>query len=288
MCPVLQSPSQPSPAKETALDTDLVDLESAIKNLPGVLGCVIMTDPDGNPSEIQAFIRVGVDEGEVHRQVLDQVNLRGLGENLSQIFVFELEGESHFGDRESLERAAELAEQEARTRGAVGAVEARRSVLRAVETGPRVAAVGRPLLQRVILSATGPNSEAEVALAHGEGEIVGHATGEKTPHGLAVLAQATLAAVAQIVTEVKFALTGASLIEIARKEAVMVVVQEDNGLETVGAALVRGAPLTECAVRATLDAVNRRLARASERFSLPPKEPVTVAEDEDVDWDGSE
>ncbi|MFN2525570.1 MAG: hypothetical protein ABR505_04810 [Actinomycetota bacterium] len=260
------------------MDTDLVDLEGAIKTLPGVLGCVIMTDPEGNPSEIQAFTRIGVDEAEIHRQVLDQVNLRGLGDSLSQIFVFELEGESHFGDRETLERAAELAEQEARSRGAVSA--ARKTILRAVETGPRAAGAGRPLLQRVILSATGPDSEAEVALAHGPGEIVGRATGEKTPHGLAVLAQATLAAVAQIVDEVKFTLTGASLVEIARKEAVMIVVQEDNGLETIGSALVRSAPLTECAVRATLDAVNRRLARASERFSLPAKEAIPPRGDE--------
>jgi hypothetical protein len=41
---------------------------------------------------------------------------------------------------------------------------------------------------------------------------------------------------------------------------VLVVVEEPPGNEVVGAVLVKG-PVSEAAVRATLDAVNRRLSR---------------------------
>lgn len=241
-------------------DTSLVDLETSIKKLPGVLGCVILTDRSGNPSEIQAFTRLGVDQGEVQRSILDEVANRGLPA-VAHIMVFELEAESHFGDRETLERAAELAEQEARSRGPHPDPEAKEAPAPPGAARSRHGALTRrPLLSRVALSSTTWRSEAEVALGSGGSEVSGFSEGEKTPHGLKVLAGATLEATGRLVEGMEFVLKGASLVKTFGREAVLVVVEVDDGPESIGAALVREGPTSEAAVRATLDAVNRRLS----------------------------
>jgi hypothetical protein len=243
-------------------DTTLVDLETAIKRLPGVLGCVILTDQDGAPSEIQAFTVVGSDQQGVQDSIETEVAERGLAGALHQVFVFELEADSHFGDRETLARAAELAEQEARTRGprVVDPGQELRS-LQTVRGRASTASTHRPPLLRVAFSSTHTISEASVALGSQQTEVVGEASGEKTPHGLRVLAEATLGAVAQLLGESQIQLLGASIVEVVGSEGVLVLVREVDGQEMLGAALLRGGPVAEAAVRATLDAVNRRLDR---------------------------
>lgn len=239
-----------------------MELESSIKALDGVLGCVILTNRDGDPAEIQAFTRVGTDLQAIQDRIQSEVAARGLAGPLRQIFVFELEAESHFGDRETLERAAELAEQEARMRGPRSAAGEALVTLRTVVSEPTSAATReRPPLLRVSFSSTNLSSEAEVALGAESEEVVGQAWGEKTPHGLKVLAQATLEAVAQLVGEDRIRLLGASIINLVGEEAVLVLVKEDQGPEMIGAALIRGGPVTEATVRATLDGVNRRLSQ---------------------------
>jgi MFS superfamily sulfate permease-like transporter len=235
---------------------DVDDLETAIKQLPGVLGCVVLSGVDENPSEIQAFTKTGTDREQVQALILEEVSKRDLTSPLSQIFVFELEAESYFGDLESLERAVEFAEQEARTRGPMGAVEE-------IRRGEPVAAGEelRPVLQRVSVTSSSWSSEAHVALASEVEEVVGRARSEKTPHGLRVVAEATLEAVSSMVEDVDFTLKSASLVNVSGQEAVLVVVEETGGLDMLGAALTRGGPLAESAVRATLDAINRRLIR---------------------------
>jgi hypothetical protein len=241
-------------------DPTLVDLESAIKALPGVLGCVILTDGEGAPSEIQAFTRAGTDQSQVESLIEAEVSGRGLAGNLRQVFVFELEAESHFGDRETLERAAELAEQEARTRGprSMDASAELRSLQTIVgrASGPNA---NRPPLLRVSYSSSHRTSEAQVAIGSEDEEFVGEATGQKTPHGLRVLAEATLEAVDKLIGQSRVELVGASLVNVVGQEAVLVLVKETDGPDMLGGALVRGGPVTEAAVRATLDAVNRRI-----------------------------
>jgi hypothetical protein len=180
------------------------------------------------------------------------------------VFVFELEAETHFGDRETLDRAAELAEQDARTRGPRTldpSVE-----LRSLQTVVPQAGAGshtRPPLLRVSFSSTSGTSEAQVALGSDQYEIVGAASGEKTPHGLKVLAEATLEAVASLLgeSESKIDFVGASMVSIVGEDAVLIVVREAGGPEMLGGALLRSGPVPEAAVRATLDAVNRRLTQ---------------------------
>src|SRR5687768_5518597 len=97
---------------------DLVDLEVRIKNLPGVLGCALFTNPDGTVSEIQAFTRSGTDREATQQSILAEVSKGGMtAPATKKVHVFELEEESLFGDRQSLERAAEVAEQQARVKG---------------------------------------------------------------------------------------------------------------------------------------------------------------------------
>lgn len=236
---------------------DLVALESAIKEMPGVLGCVILMNDDGSAGEIQAFIRLGYDRDQIHASILHEVEVRGAEGSLREVFVFELDAESEFGDRESLVRAAEIAEQEARIKGPASAALLERLERDMARRPDRSGSSPRTPLQKVILTSSHWTSEAEVALGE-DANFVGRASGDKTPHGLKVLGEATLEAVAKIMGDTRFTFEGASLVNILGREAVMVVVRLDD-LETVGAALVREAPVTEAAVRATLDAVNRRL-----------------------------
>ena len=237
---------------------ELIDLESKIKELPGVLGCVILASPDGAPTEIQAFTQTDTDQNDVQKQILSEVASRGLDAHLRQVFVFELEAETHFGDRGTLERAAELAEQDARVRGPVSLQEVqdlpppRRPLREPGKSG------NRPPLLKVAITSSAWRSEAEVALGGMRDDVVGLAEGEKTPHGLKVLAQATLDAARKLV-DGDFSLRGASLVKAFDEEAVLVLVDVDGEYCTAGAALIREGPVSEATVRATLDAVNRRL-----------------------------
>ncbi|MDQ3962412.1 MAG: hypothetical protein M3277_00610 [Actinomycetota bacterium] len=239
---------------------DLVGLETSIKDLPGVLGCVIMTDGKGDPAEIQAFTHAGKDLQLIQKQIESEVANLGLSTSLKHIYVFELEAESHFGDRETLERAAELAEQDARMRGPRGPGEDLIS-LHTVVTDVGPATRERPPVLRVSFTSSSLSSQAEVALGSESDELIGSASGEKTPHGLKVLADATLSAVARLIGDDTISLLGASMVNVVGEEAVLVLVKERAGAEMLGAALIRGGPVTEAAVRATLDAVNRRIAR---------------------------
>ena len=240
------------------MDADLVGLEGSIKAIPGVLGCVILANADGTAAEIQAFIRLGTQPEEVRDAVMAHVSDQGLEEKLRDVFVFELDAESEFGDRESLERAAELAEQEARSRGPASDW---LENLPPTEVPTIHLGIPRTPLRRVVLTSTHWTSEAEVELGEDE-SVIGTAAGEKTPHGLKVLGEAALEAVGKLMPAVAFRFEGASLVSVIGREAVMVLVRIDD-LETVGAALLRDGPATEAAVRATLDAVNRRMERGS-------------------------
>lgn len=238
----------------------LVDLEKAIEGLDGVLGCVILAGPDENPSEIQAFTRVGTDLLDVRQQIIDEVNKRGLEGSLGKVFVFELEAESQFGDRESLQQAAEVAEQQALARGPSTTPPQEAQLGTKIEPKEHHGIGRRPVLRRVVLGSTAVGgTEAEVVLGPEGGEVTGQARGEKTPHSLRVLAQATLEAASKLVGEDDFKLRGASLASVIGQEVVLVIVEVNGEFQTVGAVLVRGGPVSEATVRATLDAINRRL-----------------------------
>jgi hypothetical protein len=249
---------------DAMVDTDLAGLEASIKELPGVLGCVVLPNPDGSPAEIQAFTEAGISNDEIQSAIQERAGERGLDGALGQVFVLALEAEALPRDDESLQRAAEIAEQEARARGPLGVLHALGTLHSLVQSSPEDAiqpvSMGRPPFRSVTLGSSTWAAEAEVTLAHEGREVVGRATGDKSPHGLPVIAQATLDAVAQMAPGCHFELVGASFISTMGRDAVVVVVREPSFGDGLGAALVRGSPVPEVAVRATLDAINRRLS----------------------------
>ena len=119
----------------------------------------------------------------------------------------------------------------------------------------------RPPILRVALTSSTWTNEAEVALGRDENLVVGLASGEKTPHGLKVLAQATLDAVTKLLGDDRLQLRGASLVSVVGEEAVLALVAQGDGPDLLGSALVRGGPIPDATVRATLNALNRRLAQ---------------------------
>ena len=232
---------------DVAQQVDLSKFEAGIKQIPGVLGCAVLRGSDGRPAEIQVFTQTGIDRDAIQSRVMDEVAELDTGDVMHQVYVFELEAESYFGDLESLERAVELAEQDARAKGPSGGL---------TPVTPPAGFTNRPQVTRVSVTSSSWTSEATVAL----GEVVGEASAEKTPHGLKVLAEATLNAASKIVPEARFRLRSASLVNVSGQEAVLVLVDED-GTDMLGSALTRGGPINEATVRATLDAINRRLHR---------------------------
>ena len=187
---------------------------------------------------------------------------RDFGDQNSRVYVFELSAESYFDDLESLERQVEFAEQEARAAGpgAITTVDEEPTP----KPPPSEVPVGaptkeRPRVRKVSLTSSSWTSEAVVALGHEDHEIVGQASSEKTPHGLKVVAEATIEAAQALAGDtVTFKVKSASLVNVGGQEAVLVLVLE-NDQDMLGSALTRGGPLHEATVRATLDAINRRL-----------------------------
>jgi hypothetical protein len=243
-------------------ESDVLEFETWVKGLEDVLGCVILTRPEtGDPEEIQAFVRAGSDRDGIQRRIVNEAQARDLRETLRQVLVYELHADSHIGDPQTLQRAAEVAEQEARAKGLSTLAPPAEEDRAQVEAEFTVPLENRPKVRRVLLSSTSWHSQAEVALGDEGAEIQGFATGEKTPHGLKVLAQATLEATSKI-ARIDVELKGASLVNTFGREAVLVLVQMRGSPETLGAALIRNGPVSEAAVRATLDALNRRLAQS--------------------------
>lgn len=236
-------------------DPRLLQLEDTIKQLPGVLGCVILTDGESSAAEVQAFARTGLDRDAVEALIASEAERQGLGDSIQVIHVFELDAESMFGDRGTLQRAAEMAEQDARARGPIT-----KDLDPAPEEPNFQPLDARPSVRRVVLSSVSGATEAEVSLG-GDQQVVGQAKGEKTLHGLKVVAEATLHACDQLVDGFSVELRGASLVSVVGEEAVMVLVRLSNGHDLVGSALLRQGPASEATVRATLDAVNRVLSR---------------------------
>ena len=243
--------------------SDIQEFETTIKDIPGVLGCVILPGADGNPAEIQAFTTTGTDRDEIQARVLEEMAARDFGDENSRVYVFELSAESYFDDLESLERQVEFAEQEARAAGPIGEGETGPAPVPSAGPTEHPAVGKRPRVRKVSLSSSSWTSEATVSLGEEGNEVVGSASAEKTPHGLKVVAEATLEAAGKIAgDEVTFKVKSASLVNVGGQEAVLVLVLE-NDQDMLGAALTRGGPLHEATVRATLDAINRRLGLRS-------------------------
>jgi hypothetical protein len=234
----------------------LLELEARVKAVSGVLGCVIVADADDHPAEIQAFTRAGEDRTAIRARIETEVaSLEPLA-SPPRVLVFELETESLLGGPDALRQAELLAELEVLTHEGADAP------VREPGVTPQSSATGdRPVLRRVVSLSTTPPWGAEVFLGSTTREVVGRAVGTEAAHGLGIVAEAALDAVHKLIgQEGTFTSNGTWVAEALGREVVLSFVESAEG-EVVGAALVRGGSLSEAAVRATLDAVNRRLAR---------------------------
>ena len=226
------------------MHVDLLDLETAIRALSGVLGCVIFSGAEGEPTEIQAFVRPGVARDGVRRAIEAELETRGLAAERIDLLISELDGESSLADV-----AADVLSAADEGDDPIAALERRLS-----------AAAGRPAIRRVALTSTGGRVEAEVVLDGLPPGTSGRAAGDKSSRGLDVVASATLDAVHRLLGGSRFSLEHASVVATGAGDAVLVFVRAGED-DLVGAAVVRDDPLADVVVRATLAAINRRFGR---------------------------
>lgn len=198
-------------------------LEVALAGIPGVLGAVVLEDPnDATPLEVQTFVRQGVDLAAL-RATVEQA-AAGITERNVDVVCLEVAGTA-------------------------GSVPGNGEV-----TGAATVARPRPRLVSVVIdsSVTTDRHEAHVSL-HGPEVAAGRATVGRDPL-VAVVAAAcdALARDGQDRPEP----SAVERVTVAGLDVVIVVVTI-RGRPLVGTAVLEDEPEPAAAVRATLDAVNR-------------------------------
>ena len=186
---------------------------------------MILDDGSGQSFEVQVFTKSGIDERVVRQEVARTLSQHGRMQSTSRVFVFQFAGSD----------------------------------------GELRRAFRRPVIAKIGLTSSGPNSEAEVNLVLDGKESAGMGSGPRTSYSLRVVAATTLeAAQAFLGSKGLFALEGASVVEVLDRQVVLVLVNSalGDGDAVLGAALVGESPVHEATVRATLDAVNRHLSLA--------------------------
>lgn len=203
-------------------------IEEEIRSIRGVVGAVLIEDTFSDETDLEVFIRKGVDAGEI-RQVIDEIlTLHGRMKSMGRVSVHELSEKS-------------------------------------AKSGIRLMSQTRPSIRKVSVAsptADAPDSKAQVNLVWGGYESAGTGKARRTDHSLRLVAATTLEAAQALVGQGGlFSLDAASLVEVMRRQIVMVIVRTGPSTNdvVVGAALVRDAPVYDAAVRAALNAVNRRL-----------------------------
>ncbi|MEO7804259.1 MAG: hypothetical protein ABIS18_07730 [Actinomycetota bacterium] len=204
-------------------------IEEEIRSIPGVVGAAMIEDESRAQAELEVFISRGVDPRDIRQAIEGILTTHGRMQSMGRISVHELSRE---------------------------------------ESKPEIHLTGeaRPSIRHVSVASS--STDATASLAHvnlvWEGyESEGTGTARRTSHGLRLVAATTLESIQAFVgRKGLFSLDSASLVEVMERQVVMVIVSTGRSTYdlSVGAALVREAPIYDAAVRATLDAVNRRLA----------------------------
>lgn len=239
------------------------ELLMSIRGLAGVIEAAVFPDSMGYPVEIQVWTGPEVDERYIRQAVADLLTERGQLQYNERVYIFELTREMTAPPPEAVipivpvPGAGEAESDEfAWGEGEVGEAKP------PVEEAP---GMRRPRIGRITLSASGPDTEANVTLVYGNQQADGVGTGPKTPYSLRVTAATTLEAAQALLGEQGFfTLQGVSLVEILGQRAVMVVAETTlgGGRKLLGACLVGETEVHEATVRAALDAVNRQLELA--------------------------
>lgn len=213
------------------------DLVAALCAVPGVAGADVTPDPEGGFGTLKLDLEPGVDEavvaGVVGRLLREQF---GLGVDADRVQIVE---------------DADL------TQGAQPAFELEHE---SVVPSPRAS---RPSIARMHLVSSGLDVTASVTLSSGERTALGEARGAASQTGVhRAVATATLRAVELLVDgQVRFELDHLEIAPMGSERTVLVslTLLTNRGTERLtGAAGVRE-DVRQAVIRATLDALNRRL-----------------------------
>ena len=213
---------------------DSRDLVTALRAVPGVTDADVTPDPDGGPGTLRLDLEAGVDEAAVATAVGRLLRERfGLGVDAERVQVVE-DAVIH-PEPAVLELPAAVPSQRAH----------------------------RPSIARMHLVSSGLDVTASVTLSSGERTAVGEARGAASQTGVhRAVASATLRAVEELVDGMcRFELDHLEVTPMGTERTVLVSLTLLTGRGTerlTGAAGVRE-DVRQAVIRATLDALNRRL-----------------------------
>jgi len=258
----------------TPLDRDA--LRAALRALPGVLDAVVDPDGLGGLGTLRLDLEPGVDEGDVAGRVSRVLRERfGLGvdadraevqdADISLVEEVRPERGPNLGGLVTPDpepprdkRADEVAATQEPSRPPT--VEDVREVRSVTLPLPRPSA--RPSIAKMHLVSAGLDVTASVTLASTGRLAVGEARGTATSSGVhKAVALATIRAVEQLVDGIRIELEHLDVTEMGSERTVVVLLTlltERGGETLTGAATVRD-DVRQAVIRATLDALNRRL-----------------------------
>jgi hypothetical protein len=230
-------------------------LVAALRAVHGVADADVDAGPEGGLGTLRLDLEPGVDEAEVASQVSQVLREQfGLGVDADRVELLESETEQDVPEEQPLPEPEPVSEEPPPLRihdevTALGPPEPRTST--------------RPAIAKMHLVSTGLDVTASVTLSSGARTAVGEARGMASQSGLhRAVAHATLRAVEQLAGEaVRLDLDALELTPLAseRTVVVMLTMLSSRGSERLtGAAVVRD-DVRQAVIRATLDAVNRRL-----------------------------
>ena len=220
------------------------DLVTALRALPGVADVELLSDPDStDPSDagtVKLSLAPGADEVTVATQVNQLLRQEfGLGVDAGRVQLLE--------EAAPQRRLAAVPEPTRTTTTEVGVV----------------THGGRLLIQRMQLVSAAPGVSAAVTLAVGGHSFVGECEGGAAPDGVhRSVAEATLQAVESVAGGLaRFRLERVEVATVGEDQVVLAVVSMSSALGTerlIGTSAVRE-DVRQAVIRATLDALNRRL-----------------------------
>jgi hypothetical protein len=215
----------------------LPQLESLLRQIPGVRAASVVTGPDSRPTEIHVLAFPGKPAKQVVRDV-QSLALAEFDIDIDHRIVSVVQ----ISENESLDGNVPSDDVDA--------------------GGPSEPATPRPLISSMTVTTHGRQSEVTVDLALGEDRLEGHALGAGTPFQRRTLvARATLAAIDDLL-RTPAEVESAAIVDVGGRAVAVTVVNvlgaQPADLVVCGSALVRGDE-DDAVARSLLDALNRRL-----------------------------
>ncbi len=236
------------------------DLVAALRAIPGITDADVTPDEDGGLGTLRLDLEPGVDEAAVASSVGRLLREQfGLGVDVDRVQVVEDAVLARGIVTEDTQVTAPVASDQDATHGSGPS----RLSAAAHLSVPAQRAAARPAISRMHLVSSGLDVTATVTLSSGEQTAVGEARGAASQTGVhRAVAAATLRAVEQLVGgKMRCELDHLEVTPMGNERTVLVslTLLTEKGTERLtGAAGVRE-DVRQAVIRATLDALNRRL-----------------------------